>query len=74
MLAGDYGEGTSEKDRVAFAMELRPGNGVMVTDADQSPWRDAKQWWAVREQRRRTKHLKVVKRDGSSGDRPRWMN
>lgn len=39
---GDYGEGTSEKDRVAFAMELRPGDGVMVTDADQSPWCDAK--------------------------------
>jgi hypothetical protein len=39
---GDYGEGTSAKDRVAFAMELRPGDGVRVADADQSPWRDAK--------------------------------
>ncbi len=33
----------------------------------------ARQWWAEREMRRRTKHLKVVRKDGS-GDRPRWMN
>ncbi|HET7824117.1 MAG TPA: rhomboid family intramembrane serine protease [Anaeromyxobacter sp.] len=33
----------------------------------------ARQWWADREMRRRTKHLKVVRKDGS-GDRPRWMN
>ncbi len=39
---GEYGEGASEEDRVAFAMELRPGDGVRVTDADESPWRDAK--------------------------------
>jgi membrane associated rhomboid family serine protease len=35
--------------------------------------RQARQWWADREMRRRTKHLKVVGKDGS-GDRPRWMN
>lgn len=39
---GEYGEGTSEEDRVAFAMELRPGEGVSVTNADESPWRDAR--------------------------------
>jgi membrane associated rhomboid family serine protease len=33
----------------------------------------ARQWWSEREMRRRTKHLKVVRKDGS-GDRPRWMN
>jgi membrane associated rhomboid family serine protease len=33
----------------------------------------ARQWWAAREARRRTKHLKVVKKDGSD-DRPRWLN
>jgi membrane associated rhomboid family serine protease len=33
----------------------------------------ARQWWADREMRRRAKHLKVVRKDGS-GDRPRWMN
>jgi membrane associated rhomboid family serine protease len=33
----------------------------------------ARQWWAEREMRRRAKHLKVVRKDGS-GDRPRWMN
>jgi membrane associated rhomboid family serine protease len=33
----------------------------------------ARQWWADRETRRRSKHLKVVRKDGS-GDRPRWMN
>jgi membrane associated rhomboid family serine protease len=38
-----------------------------------SPLRDARQWWSAREQKRRTKHLKVVKKDGSD-DRPRWMN
>jgi membrane associated rhomboid family serine protease len=37
------------------------------------PWRDARQWWAERDQKRRAKHLKVVKKDGSD-DRPRWMN
>jgi membrane associated rhomboid family serine protease len=38
-----------------------------------TPWRDAKQWWAGREQKRRASHLKVVKKDGSD-DRPRWLN
>lgn len=33
----------------------------------------ARQWWAEREMRRRAKHLKVVRKDGS-GDRSRWMN
>jgi membrane associated rhomboid family serine protease len=33
----------------------------------------ARQWWAEREMRRRSKHLKVVRKNGS-GDRPRWMN
>jgi membrane associated rhomboid family serine protease len=33
----------------------------------------ARQWWAERGLRRRTKHLKVVRKNGS-GDRPRWMN
>jgi membrane associated rhomboid family serine protease len=33
----------------------------------------ARQWWAEREMRRRTKHLKVVRKNGP-GDRPRWMN
>jgi membrane associated rhomboid family serine protease len=33
----------------------------------------ARQWWAARETRRRAKHLKVVKKDGSD-DRPRWLN
>ncbi len=33
----------------------------------------ARQWWAERDVKRRAKHLKVVRKDGS-GDRPRWMN
>jgi len=33
----------------------------------------ARQWWAERETKRRAKHLKVVRKDGSD-DRPRWMN
>jgi membrane associated rhomboid family serine protease len=33
----------------------------------------ARQWWAEREMRRRSKHLKVVRKNGP-GDRPRWMN
>lgn len=33
----------------------------------------ARLWWAERGMRRRTKHLKVVHKDGP-GDRPRWMN
>ncbi len=36
-------------------------------------WFNARQWWAEREGRRRAKHLKVVKKNGS-GDRPSWMN
>jgi membrane associated rhomboid family serine protease len=36
-------------------------------------WFNARQWWAEREVRRRARHLKVVKKNGS-GDRPRWMN
>jgi membrane associated rhomboid family serine protease len=38
-----------------------------------APWLDAKQWWAEREQKRRARHLRVVKKDGSD-DRPRWLN
>jgi membrane associated rhomboid family serine protease len=37
------------------------------------PWLEAKQWWADREQKRRARHLRVVKKDGSD-DRPRWLN
>jgi membrane associated rhomboid family serine protease len=33
----------------------------------------ARRWWAERETKRRAKHLKVVRKDGSGGDRP-WMN
>ncbi len=35
--------------------------------------RQAREWFAERDMKRRAKHLKVVKKDGS-GDRPRWMN
>ncbi|HEY6001968.1 MAG TPA: rhomboid family intramembrane serine protease [Anaeromyxobacter sp.] len=35
--------------------------------------RQARQWWADREMRRRSKHLKVVRKNGS-GDRSKWMN
>lgn len=35
--------------------------------------RQAQQWWAEREMRRRAKHLKVVRKNGPN-DRPRWMN
>lgn len=38
---GDYGDGSTEQDRVAWSMELWPGN-VRVTDAADCPWRDAK--------------------------------
>lgn len=33
----------------------------------------ARRWWADREAKRRAKHLKVVRKDGSD-DRPRWLN
>jgi membrane associated rhomboid family serine protease len=36
--------------------------------------RQARQWWAERGAKRRAKHLKVVRRDGSDDDRPRWLN
>jgi hypothetical protein len=32
----------------------------------------ARRWWAEREAKRKSKHLKVVRKDGA-GDRP-WMN
>jgi len=38
---GEYGEGTTPDDRIAFAMELRTA-GVCVRDARASPWSDAK--------------------------------
>lgn len=31
-------------------------------------------WWAERDAKRRSKHLKVVDRDGEKRDPPRWMN
>jgi membrane associated rhomboid family serine protease len=46
---------------------------LLARGSARSPLRDARQWWSAREQKRRTKHLKVVKKDGSD-DRPRWMN
>lgn len=33
----------------------------------------AREWWAEREFRRRSKHLKVIRKDGKD-DPPRWMN
>jgi membrane associated rhomboid family serine protease len=33
----------------------------------------ARRWWAERDMKRRTKHLKVVRKDGPD-DRPRWLN
>ncbi len=46
---------------------------LLSRGAVRGPWREAKQWWSEREQKRRSKHLKVVKKDGSD-DRPRWLN
>ncbi len=36
-------------------------------------WRQAKRWWADREARRRSRHLKVVRKNGSDG-RSDWLN
>ncbi len=36
-------------------------------------WSQARRWWSDREQRRRARRFKVVRKDGA-GDRPRWMN
>lgn len=36
-------------------------------------WRQAKRWWADRETKRRSRHLKVVKKNGSDG-RSDWMH
>ncbi len=36
-------------------------------------WRQAKRWWADREQKRRSRHLKVVRKNGSDG-RSDWLN
>ena len=33
-----------------------------------------KDWWSEREFQRRSKHLKVVKKDGRGGNRRDWMN
>ncbi len=52
---------------IALAWILSRGLGV------RGPWRDAQAWWAERETKRRSRHLKVVKKDGE-GDRPRWLN
>lgn len=42
---GEWGEGTTPEQRVAFALELRSDEAnfkVSVTDAESSPWREAK--------------------------------
>ena len=42
---GEWGDGTTPADRVAFALELRPGEStydVAVIDSAQSPWKDAR--------------------------------
>lgn len=36
-------------------------------------WRQAKRWWRERDVRRRSKHLKVVRKNGSDG-RSDWLN
>jgi membrane associated rhomboid family serine protease len=36
--------------------------------------RDARGWLAERDAKRRARHLKVVKKDGEDGERPRWLN
>jgi membrane associated rhomboid family serine protease len=36
-------------------------------------WRQAKRWWREREMKRRTRHLKVVRKNGSDG-RSDWLN
>jgi membrane associated rhomboid family serine protease len=36
-------------------------------------WRQAKRWWADREAKRRSRHLKVVRKNGSDG-RSDWLN
>jgi membrane associated rhomboid family serine protease len=36
-------------------------------------WRQAKRWWADREAKRRSRHLKVVRKNGSDG-RSGWLN
>ncbi len=36
-------------------------------------WRQAKRWWAEREAKRRSRHLKVVKKNGSDG-RSEWRH
>lgn len=50
---------------IAWVLAGRRGGG--------SGLRRAKEWWREREWRRRSRHLKVVGRDGAD-ERPRWMN
>jgi len=55
---------------IAIAMAWLQARGLGA----QRRWsQGARQWWSEREQKRRSRHLKVVKKDGSD-DRPRWMN
>ena len=44
-----------------------------VTVGSGRTWRKAKRWWADRESKRRSRHLKVVKKNGSDG-RSDWLN
>lgn len=55
----------------ALALAWMQSRGIGVGGGRQ--WRQAKRWWADREQRRRTRHLKVVKKNGSAR-KSDWMN
>lgn len=67
---GIRGLGTVAPHLIAVAIAWIQARGV----GRRRSWSvQARHWWNEREQKRRSKHLKVVRKDGSD-DRPRWMN
>jgi membrane associated rhomboid family serine protease len=70
MNGGVRGIGTVTPHLLAMGIawaQSRPGVGGGRS------WRQAKRWWADREAKRRSRHLKVVKKNGSDG-RSDWLN
>lgn len=70
MSGGLRGFGSFAPHLVAIAIAWTQARGL----GGRRFGRQARQWWAERDAKRRAKHLKVVRRDGSDDDRPRWLN
>jgi len=60
---GEWGEGTTPEQRVAFALEIRSSDSryqVAVLDSDQSPWRESKMLGRTLDREEALKHPMIA--------------